>query len=169
MGDVVTLHPAARDLAGVGAEVVEISGPPAAFDGTPLGGLPLRDGDDVRIHYRAYEGRPEQVAVLFGPTTVEVVQALCRRLARSPERLIATAGPKLEQCWICDAEDRVAGARLALVKGLGWSLINVVLKKPDFYRGPTVAPRSAPAHADEPDTPHGAEPSFPDPLSGDDE
>lgn len=134
MGDVVSISAAAQQLALLSGEVTSLSGPREAFTGERISGLPFRDGDDVQIHYRACEGRPETIAVLFGPSTIEVVQALCRRLARSPERLIATAAPKFEQAWICDAEGRKPGARLALVKGIGWSLINVVLKKPDFAR-----------------------------------
>jgi hypothetical protein len=179
MGDVVSIAAAAQKLAPLGVEVVGIAGPPEAFDGSTMHGLAFRAGDDVQVRYRAYEGRADTVGVMFGPTGIEVVQALCRRLARSPERLIATPGPKFEQAWIHDATGHrglVAGERLALVKGLGWATINVILKKPPVAPAPT--PPKDPSPAKSPFGPGmGASlfdgtpyPEFStDPLSGDDE
>lgn len=158
MGDVVSLFDAGAQLAVLGGEAIEVSGPPGALAGAAMPPLRFRDGDDVTVRYRAWEGRPETSAVMFGPTAREVVQALCRRLARSPERLIATSTGKLLEAWICDAQAVVdettgrrtweAGPRLAQVKGVGWATINMILKKPTA--GPRPKPPAGPPPPSEP-------------------
>lgn len=167
MGDVLSFAAKGAELKPLAGEITRVEGPLEAFDGAPTTGLAFREGDDIVIHYRAYEGRPETRAVLFGPSNREVVQALCRRLARSPERLIASQGPKPEQTWIHDTAGVDLGARLALVQGVGWATINVLLKKPTPMPWPKATPAApTPASAGEAEL----YPDYPtDPLSGDDE
>jgi hypothetical protein len=182
MGEVVSIADTAARLAPLGAEVLATEGPRGSFAGAPPAAMRFagEEGDEVKIFYRDIEGRPATIAVLYGATTLKVIQALCRRLARSPDRLIATNAAHIKDpfggepdpfglAYIHDAggeRGSTPGEALAFVKGVSWVTLNVVLKKP------TPAPRFRLAEAETPAVAASDE-LAPEPdmetLSGDDE
>jgi len=160
MGDVVSIADAAAGLAALGGEVTATAGPRGAFAGPVPHTLRFagEEGDEVKIYYRGIEGRTETIAVLYGATTLKVIQALCRRLGRAADQLIAVDGRHIKDPFggdpdpfamayihaaIGDKADK-PGEALAFLKGVSPVMLNVVLKKP--VRGPRLsAPKPAPA------------------------
>lgn len=159
MGEVVSITDAATLLAALGGEVVAITATEDDLKARPNRHLRYREGDDVTVIYRAWEGRERTVSVMYGANAREVVQALCRTLGRPPERLIArpVGNPfPADRAWIHDADGRVPGEQLAQVRGLSWVWLNIVLKKPTSLPGRLSAPSptasAEPAFTFDPDT-----------------
>jgi hypothetical protein len=159
MEPAISLSEAAKLLSGLGGEVVAITAAGDDLNERPTRELRFRQGDDVTVIYRALEGRPRKVSVMYGANAREVVQALCRNLDRPPERLIArpVGNPfPADRAWIHDAEGRVPGEQLAQVRGLSWVWLNIVLKKPTSLpnRLCTASPMASaePAFTVDPDT-----------------
>lgn len=134
--NVVSFADAVERLAPFGGEVVEVRGPATALVEAPPATMPFRDGDIIRVVYRAFEGRPEIRSVMYGPAPHEVGRALCRTLDRSPGQLIAVvADPKVyELCWICAAIGDAPGERLARVAGLSPTWMNLGLGRRPVHR-----------------------------------
>ena len=164
MGEVLSLAGAAQRLEALGGQVTATAIPRGQPAERPPASLRFAgdEGDEVQIFYRDIEGRPASVSVLYGATTNKVIQELCRRLARSPERLIASNASHIKDPFGGEPDPfglayihQAAGERgekpgepLAFVKGVSWVTLNVVLKKPVSLPPAIRAPRDGdPAEA----------------------
>jgi hypothetical protein len=133
---VISYADAVERLAPLGGQVVEVRGPAAALAETPPETMPFREGEVIKVVYRAFEGRPEIRAVMYGPTPHEIGQALQRTLDRSAGLLIAVpADPRqYELSWICAAIGDTPGERLARVAGMSPTWVNLGLGRRPVHR-----------------------------------
>lgn len=134
--NVISFADAVEQLAPLGGEVVEVRGPLSALNEAPPATMVFRQGEVIKIVYRAFEGRAEIRAKMFGPTPHEVGRALCRTLDRTAGQLIAVAAdPKVyELSWICAAIGDTPGERLARVDGLSPTWMNLGLGRRPVHR-----------------------------------
>lgn len=115
-------------LAAMGREAAEDPRGPTVVELRPPG---TTDDDEVTIVYA--NGGEVQVR---GKTTRQIVQAICRDLARTPAQVIATATKQGDfySAWIKTndgpAMGTEGGQRLAFVTGLTPTIINIVLGHP---------------------------------------
>ncbi len=133
---VVSYADAIERLAPLRGQVVEVRGPAAALAEAPPAAMPFREGDVIRVVYRAFEGRPEIRAVMYGPTPHEVGRALQRTLGRAAGQLIAVAADprNYELSWVCAAVGDTPGERLARVDGLNPTWLNLGLGRRPVHR-----------------------------------
>ncbi|SFK42158.1 hypothetical protein [Caulobacter sp. UNC279MFTsu5.1] len=133
---VISFADAVDRLSVLGGEIVEVRGDKADLAGPPPEGAVFRPGEIVKLVYRAFEGRPEIRAVMYGPTPHEVGRALCRTLGRTPGELIGVAADprNYELTWVCAAIGVAPGERLARVDGLSPTWLNLGLGRRPVHR-----------------------------------